>query len=236
MGIAPLRFDRRHRCRWPHPRATRSVGDLPRAAVPRPRAAHRGRRGRARGSVDRRPAVEAQPARLRVDARRDGRARPARHGPRPRAHVPAPGALRVDGSEGAPRPARPRGHRRRRALHDDRLDLGGRGRRPRDQPGLHPRLQPLDLRLLPRRAPPGADRAPLALRSRSPPRRSWSERWPTAPAARTSRRSPTTPSRSATPTTMSSSPLRKTSTCPSRSTPRSSRSGRRASAWARGST
>jgi hypothetical protein len=54
--------------------------------------------------------------------------------------------------------------------------------------------------------------------------------------ARTSRRSRTTRARSAIPSTIRCSPPRKTSMCRSQSIPPSSRSGRRARAWARGRT
>ena len=80
------------------------------------------------------------------------------------------------------------------------------------------------------------DRAPLADAIRPRPPRSSSGPSARAPRARTSRRSPTTAGRSATPTTTRCSPPRRTSTCRSRSIRRSSRSGRRARAWARGRT
>ena len=77
----------------------------------------------------------------------------------------ARGALRVDGPRRAARAARRRGHRRRGPLHDRRAALGGRAGRPRAEPGLHARLQPVDLRVLCRPRPAGAHRAPLARRS-----------------------------------------------------------------------
>ena len=72
----------------------------------------------------------------------------------------------------------------------------------RAEPGVHARLQPLDLRVL--RGQPAADpdRAPVAERSRRGGRASWSARSAKAHAARTSRRSPTTAGRSAIPTTI----------------------------------
>ena len=76
----------------------------------------------------------------------------------------ARGAVREHGPEGAARAARRRGHRRGRALHDGRAALGGRARRPRAQPGLHPRLQPLDLRVLRRQPAARAHRPPVAVR------------------------------------------------------------------------
>ena len=84
--------------------------------------------------------------------------------------------------------------------------------------------------------PAGPDRAPLAERPGGGGRGSSSARSARARAARTSRRSPTTAGRSAIPTTTRCSRPRRTSTCRSRSTRRSSRNGRRARAWARGST
>ena len=86
------------------------------------------RRERPGGARDRRPAVEDEPAGLPVDARRDGRSRPAGDAARPRAHVPARGAVRQHGSRRAARGARRRGHRRRHPLHDRRAAVGGRAR------------------------------------------------------------------------------------------------------------
>ena len=78
--------------------------------------------------------------------------------------------------------------------------------------------------------------AHLSLCDPSPRPRSWSGPSARAPRAGTSPRSPTTAGRSAIPTTTPCSPPPRTSTCRWRSTRRSSRSGRRAPAWARGST
>ncbi len=76
----------------------------------------------------------------------------------------------------AARAARRRGHRRGRALHHRRSALGGRARRPRAQPGLHARLQPVDLRVLCRQPPPRAHRAPLAVGSEGRGRRARARR------------------------------------------------------------
>ena len=94
--------------------------------------------------------------------------------------------------EGAAAAARRRAHRRGGDLHDDRAAVGGRARRRRAVAGLHPRLQPLDLRMVLRqRRPSGPGGAPVARRSRRPPPRSWSAQSAKARAACTSRRSRT---------------------------------------------
>ena len=175
---------------------------------------------------------------LPVDARRDGRPRPrARCSSTPSAPTSARRRSAAWTRDERLEAARRRGHRRRRALHDGRPAVGGRARRPRAVPGLHPGVQPVDLRVLRRTATALVPTAHLSLSD------------PVAAAARaragrrrgrqgraTSRRSPTTAGRSATPTTTRCSPPPRTSTCRSRSTRRSSRSGPRARAWARGST
>ena len=107
---------------------------------------------------------------------------------------------------------------------------------PELSPGLHHGLQPLDLRVLRRRAAARADRPPVADRSGRRGRASSSGPSARAPRAATSRRSPTTAGRSAIPTTTRCSPPPRTSTCRSPSTRRSSRSGPRARAWGRGRT
>ena len=94
------------------------------------------------------------------------------------------------------------------------------------------RLQPLDLRVLRGHAAAGADRAPVADRSGGRGRGARARRRRGRQGRATSRRSPTTAGRSAIPTTTRCSPPPRTSTCRSRSIRRSSRSGRRARAWA----
>ena len=89
----------------------------------------------------------------------------------------ARGALRLDGPRRADGAARRRGHRRRRPLHDRRPALGGRAGRPRAQPGLHPRLQPLDLRVLPRPATGSSPPPTCRSATRWPRPRSWSGPW-----------------------------------------------------------
>ena len=170
-----LAFDGRDRRRRPHPRAARSLGDLPRAPLPRPGPARRGRRRRSRSAGDRGRAVQDEPARIGVGARGHGRPRPRRHPEGPRADLPRRGAVRLDGPRRARGTARRRGHRRRRPLHDHRPALGGRAGRPRAQPGLHPGVQPLDLRVLRTAAtgssPPRTSRSAIPW----PPPRSWNE-------------------------------------------------------------
>ena len=156
---------RRSRRRRPHPRAARPVGDLPRAEVPRPCAATRDRRERPRGARDRWRPVEDEPPRLPVDARRDGRSGPPLDAARPRTHLLGEAPYGSMDPGGAHRGARCRRHRRRRAVHDDRPAVGGRARRRRAEPGVHPCVQPLDLRVLLGEPAADPDRAPLVERS-----------------------------------------------------------------------
>ena len=157
---------RRRRRRRPHPRAARPVGVVHRSRVPRSGAAHRRRRERPGGAGDRRAALDDVAPRLPVDARGDGRPRPRRHAEGPGADVPAGGAVRLDAPARAHRGARRRAHRHRHPLHDRRPAVGGRGARSGAGPGLHEGLQPLDLRVLRRRAAPRPDRPPVAQRRR----------------------------------------------------------------------
>ena len=148
----------------------------------------------------------------------------------------ARGAVRLDGPGRADRRARRRAHRHRDPVHDRRPAVGGRGRGPGAVAGLHQGVQPVDLRVLRRRAAARPDRAPVAVRSGRRRRGAGAGRR----RGRQGRvRRPvhtTTAARSATPTTTRCSPPPRTSTCRSRSTRRSSRSGRRARGWGRGRT
>ena len=199
--------------------------------------AARSRRERARGARDRRRPVEDEPA--WASRRRSARwAIPtsARCSSIPTAPTSREAPFGSMDPERAHRGARRRGHRRGRVVHDDRLVVGGRARRRRAEPGLHPRVQPLDLRVLLGQPAAGPDRAPVVERSGRGRARSWNAPSAKARAARTSRRSRTTAGRSVIPTTIPSSRPPKTSTCRSRSIRPSNRSGPRARAWERGST
>ena len=175
---------------------------------------------------------------LPVDARRDGRPRPAGDAEGPaRARTSREAPFGSDGPERAARAARRRGHRRRDPLHDRRAAVGGRARGPRAVARPTPRPTTAGSASS---APDEPRLVPTAHLSLSRPGR----RGRRARAGRRRGRQgrlrrpvhPRRPSRSATPTTTRCSPPPRTSTCRSPSTRRSSRSGPRARAWARGRT
>ena len=103
--------------------------------------------------------------------------------------------------QGAHRRARRRAHRHGDPLHDRRPAVGGRDQGSRAVAGLLHGLQPLDLRVLRRRAAPRS--RPPTSRSPTSTRRPRSSSGPSAraPRAATSPRSATSAGRSATPTT-----------------------------------
>ena len=173
------------------------------------------RRQRARGAGDRRRALEDEPARLPVDARRDGRPRPARDAARPRAHLPARGAVRVDGPRrAAARCSTPRASTRS-ILY---TTVGLLWEAELEDPELCQAYTRAYNRWICEFCAGSARLVPTAHLSLGDPggrgRASSSGPSAKAPRAPTSPRSPTTADRSATRTTTRCSPPRRTSTCP----------------------
>ncbi len=178
---------RRRRRRRPHPRAVRPLGD---ATSSRSTATARCASSKDDNGLDE----------LEIDGKRVDDV-PSRHSrprwPRWAAWTSSQMAQRSRGHLRQPRrrpaptdakerleAARRRAHRRRGHLHDDRPALGGRARRRRAVAGLHPRVQPVDLRLVLRqRRPPRARRPTSRSAIPPPPPRSWRGPSATAPAA-----------------------------------------------------
>ena len=120
-----------------------------------------------RGARDRRPALDDEPPRLPVDARRDGR-RPTSSAMQkdPERTYLGEAPYGSDGPERAHRGARRRGHRRRRSSTRPSACCGRpSSTTPSCRQAYTTRLQPLDLRVLRGRAAARPDRAPVAERS-----------------------------------------------------------------------
>ena len=234
---APGGLRRRRRRRRPHPRTADAVGGVHRSAVPRPCAALRRSTSTGLEELE----IDGQRSTMSrrgfpSDARGDGCARPRRDAEGPGAHVPARGAVRLDGPARADRGARRRAHRHRHPVHDRRAAVGGRGGGPGALAGVHEGLQPLDLRVLRGRAAAGADRAPLAQRPGGRGEGAGARR---RRGCQGRLRRPVPPRRRAARTSGQRRGVRRRAgprRAARRSTRRSSRSGPRARAWARGRT